>query len=176
LPPHRGAVFKQRPQHNLLCLFRARLLGGARLGRPILVGDFGGGAAAGGGGGGLGTGGDASIQRGGFFAAAPWHGIQATPPAQLVVPVSGVFIGGVVEMAKTRIPAAKTYELAWVSPRRAGGTVKVRFSCGHQNAPRFRQSTRLTDETPPVQPPNQRPRRLGTLGPNRPQGRSALIP
>jgi hypothetical protein len=28
-PPHRGAAFKQRPQHNLLCLFRARLLGGA---------------------------------------------------------------------------------------------------------------------------------------------------
>jgi hypothetical protein len=34
----------------------------------------------------------------------------------------------VVEMAKTKIPAAKTYELAWASPRRAGGTVKVRFS------------------------------------------------
>jgi hypothetical protein len=27
MPPHRGAVLKQRPEHNLLCLFRARLLG-----------------------------------------------------------------------------------------------------------------------------------------------------
>jgi hypothetical protein len=45
LPPHRGAVLKQRPQHNLLCLFRARLL----------------------------VGGDASFQRGGSFAAAPWR-------------------------------------------------------------------------------------------------------
>jgi hypothetical protein len=34
----------------------------------------------------------------------------------------------VVEMARKKIPAAKTYKLAWVSPRRAGGTVKVRFS------------------------------------------------
>jgi hypothetical protein len=44
--------------------------------------------------------------------------------------VSGAFIGGawVVEMAKKKIPVAKTYELAWVSPRRAGGRVKVRFS------------------------------------------------
>jgi hypothetical protein len=32
------------------------------------------------------------------------------------------------EKAKTKIPAAMTYELAWASPRRAGGTVKVRFS------------------------------------------------
>jgi hypothetical protein len=58
---------------------------------------------------------------------------------QKVVPVSGAFIGGawVEEKAKTKIPAAKTYELAWVNPRRAGGTVKVRFSCGHQNGPRF---------------------------------------
>jgi hypothetical protein len=34
----------------------------------------------------------------------------------------------VIKTAKTKIPAAKTYELAWVSPRRAGGTVKVSFS------------------------------------------------
>jgi hypothetical protein len=46
LPPHRGAVFKQRLQHNLLCLFRARLL----------------------------VGGDAPIQRGAFYTAAPWRG------------------------------------------------------------------------------------------------------
>jgi hypothetical protein len=32
------------------------------------------------------------------------------------------------EMAKTKIPAAKTYELAWVSPHRADRTVKVCFS------------------------------------------------
>jgi hypothetical protein len=31
-------------------------------------------------------------------------------------------------MARKKIPAAKTYELTWVSPHRAGGTVKVRFS------------------------------------------------
>jgi hypothetical protein len=51
--------------------------------------------------------------------------------------VSGAFIGGawVVEMSKTKIPAAKTYELAWVSPRRAGGTVKVRFSFKTARAP-----------------------------------------
>jgi hypothetical protein len=37
--------------------------------------------------------------------------------------------GAAVEaMAETKIPAAKTYKLAWISPRRAGGTVKVRFS------------------------------------------------
>jgi hypothetical protein len=52
------------PQHNLLCLFRARLLGGT------------------------------------------W----------------------VKAMAKKNIPAAKTYELTRISPRRAGGTAKVRFS------------------------------------------------
>jgi hypothetical protein len=46
MPPHRGTVFKQRPH---------------RFGRGCWVG------------------GDASIQRGGFYAAAPWHGIQATP-------------------------------------------------------------------------------------------------
>jgi hypothetical protein len=39
------------------------------------------------------TGGDASIQSGAFYAAAPWHGIKATPPAQLVVPVSGAVVG-----------------------------------------------------------------------------------
>jgi hypothetical protein len=44
------------------------------------------------------------------------------------VPVSGASIGGVEEKAKKKIPAAKTYELARVSPRRAGGMVKVRFS------------------------------------------------
>jgi hypothetical protein len=42
--------------------------------------------------------------------------------------VSGASIGGVEEKVKTKIPAAMTYELAWASPRRAGGTVKVRFS------------------------------------------------
>jgi hypothetical protein len=42
--------------------------------------------------------------------------------------VSGASIGGVEEMSKRDIPAAKTYRLAWVSPRRAGGMVKVRFS------------------------------------------------
>jgi hypothetical protein len=41
---------------------------------------------------------------------------------------SGASIGGVEEMAKKEILAAKTYGLTWVSPRRAGGTVKVRFS------------------------------------------------
>jgi hypothetical protein len=43
---------------------------------------------------------------------------------------SGAVLGGawVVEMAKKNIPAVKTYKLTWVSPRRAGGTVKVRFS------------------------------------------------
>jgi hypothetical protein len=64
---------------------------------------------------------------------------------QKVVPGSGASIGGVVEMAKKKIQAAKTYKLVWVSPRRAGETVvKVRFSCGHQNGPRTRQSARLT--------------------------------
>jgi hypothetical protein len=52
---------------------------GEPLGGPVLVGDIAGGAAAGGGRGGLGTGGDASIQHGGFYAAAPWRGIQVTP-------------------------------------------------------------------------------------------------
>jgi hypothetical protein len=33
-----------------------------------------------------------------------------------------------VEKAKTKIPAAETYELAWGSLRRAGGTEKVWFS------------------------------------------------
>jgi hypothetical protein len=39
------------------------------------------------------TGGDTSIHRGAFFAAAPWHIFQATPPAQLVVPGSGAVVG-----------------------------------------------------------------------------------
>jgi hypothetical protein len=67
MPPHRGAVFKQRPRHNKrLCLFRALPL----------------------------VGGDASIQRGAFFAAAPWRGLQATPQAQQkVVTVSGAVVG-----------------------------------------------------------------------------------
>jgi hypothetical protein len=39
------------------------------------------------------TGGDAFFQRGAFFAAAPRRGLQATPPAQLVVPVSGAVLG-----------------------------------------------------------------------------------
>jgi hypothetical protein len=122
LPPHRGAVFKQRPKHNKrLCLFRAQRW----------------------------VGGDASIQHGTFFAAVLWRGIQATPQArQKVVPVSGATLGGAWAMAETKIPAAKTCELAWVSPRRAGGTVKVRFSRCHQNGPRFRQSTRLTAPSP----------------------------
>jgi hypothetical protein len=50
MPPHRGTVFNQRPKHNLLCLVRALPL----------------------------VGGDAYIQRGGFYAAAPWRGIQST--------------------------------------------------------------------------------------------------
>jgi hypothetical protein len=41
---------------------------------------------------------------------------------------SGAVLGGAKEMAKKKIPVAKTYELAWVSPRRADGTVKVSFS------------------------------------------------
>jgi hypothetical protein len=67
LPPRRGTSFKQRPKHNKrLCLFRALPLAG----------------------------GDAFFQRGGFYAATPWQGVQATPQAQLVVPVSGASIGG----------------------------------------------------------------------------------
>jgi hypothetical protein len=38
------------------------------------------------------------------------------------------FWAAVEEMAKKKIPAAITYELAWVSPRRAGGTIKGQFS------------------------------------------------
>jgi hypothetical protein len=48
---------------------------------------------------------------------------------------SGAVLGGVEEMAKTNIPVAKTYELTWVSPRRAGGTVKVSFSFKTARAP-----------------------------------------
>jgi hypothetical protein len=47
-----------------------------------------------------------------------WYSSNA--PAQLVAPVSGAFIGGVVEMAKKEIPAAKTYKLSWDCPRWAG--------------------------------------------------------
>jgi hypothetical protein len=39
------------------------------------------------------------------------------------------------EKAKTKIPAEKTYKLAWVSPRWAGGTVKVCFSFKTARAP-----------------------------------------
>jgi hypothetical protein len=41
------------------------------------------------------TGRDTCIQHGTFIAPAPWRGVQATPPAQLVVPVSGAAMGGV---------------------------------------------------------------------------------
>jgi hypothetical protein len=34
--------------------------------------------------------------------------------------VSGAFIGGVEEMTETKIPAAKTCNLTWGSPGRAG--------------------------------------------------------
>jgi hypothetical protein len=87
---------------------------------------------------------DRWFQRGRFFAAAPWHIFQATPQAQQkVVPVLGAVLGRVEEMAKKEIPAEKTYKLSWASPRRAGGTVRVRFSCGHQNGPLPRLSIRL---------------------------------
>jgi hypothetical protein len=39
------------------------------------------------------VGGDTFFQRGAFYAAAPWRGLQATPQAQQVVPVSGASIG-----------------------------------------------------------------------------------
>jgi hypothetical protein len=143
------------------------------------------------------VGGDTPIQRGGFYAAAPWRGVQATPQAQLVVPGSGAVVGSAVILLSsvagsmpphrgtvfkqrprrfgggcwvggdtffqrggfyaaapwrifqatpsmfraqcwvgrgwTKRPKRKSRRLrptrlAWVSPRRAGGTVKVRFS------------------------------------------------
>jgi hypothetical protein len=121
-------------------------------------------------------GGDTFLQRGAFFSAAPWRIFQAMPQAQQkVVPVSGTVVGRGVggEKAKTKIPVAKTYKLAWVSPRRAGGTVKVRFSCGHQNGPRTRQSTRLTAPSP-------RAKRQWTASkttvPKKPRGKSVPHP
>jgi hypothetical protein len=62
------------------------------------------------------VGGAAFFQRDGFFAAAPWRSIQATPQAQQkVVPVSGAGLDGAEEMIKTEIPTAMTYKLAQVS-------------------------------------------------------------
>jgi hypothetical protein len=85
------------------------------------------------------TGGDASIQRGGFYAAAPWHGVQATPSPVRALPLVGWW-----RWPGRRSRRRRPTRLARVSPRRAGETVvKVRFSCGHQNGPRSRQSTRL---------------------------------
>jgi hypothetical protein len=106
LRPRRGRSFEQHPKHNKrLCLFRAVLWSGALLSFYIKPAD--------------GyqlpeitrwmkqtfscrfnivtwrTGGDAFFQRGAVFAAAPWHGVQATPQAQQkVVPVSGAELGG----------------------------------------------------------------------------------
>jgi hypothetical protein len=81
MPPHRGAVFKQRPKHNRrLCLFRAQ-----------------------------------------SWVGRGWR-----------------------RWPKRRSRRRKPTRLAWVSPRRAGGTVKVRFSCGHQNGPRSHLPARLT--------------------------------
>jgi hypothetical protein len=59
--------------------------------------------------------------------------------------VSGDFIGG----AWVEEMAAKTCELAWVSPRRAGGTVKVRFSFKRHPFPPIHQAD-------PPQPPQKR--------------------
>jgi hypothetical protein len=84
MSPHRGAVFKQRPQ----CFGRGCWVGhtwGDRYWSEILVGD---------------PPPDAK--------AVDWAAVEA--------------------MARKKIPAALTYELAWGSPRRAGGTEKVRFS------------------------------------------------
>jgi hypothetical protein len=47
----------------------------------------------------------------------------------------------VVEMARKKIPAAKTYELTWVSPRRAGREEKAGDSprCAFSVSPRRRK-------------------------------------
>jgi hypothetical protein len=54
----------------------------------------------------------------------------------------------VVEMAKTEIPAAKTYALGLGQPPPGGWEDKGQFFV--QNGPRFRQSTRLRRENPPA--------------------------
>jgi hypothetical protein len=76
MPPHRVRVFKQRPKHNKrLCLFRARLL----------------------------VGGATFFQRGGFYAAAPWQGIQATPsPIRALSLASGEHLSSVADSMPPR--------------------------------------------------------------------------
>jgi hypothetical protein len=54
------------------------------------------------------VGGDAYIQRGRFYAATPWQGVQATPSM-----FRARLLGEA--MAKKEIPAAMTYKLAPVS-------------------------------------------------------------
>jgi hypothetical protein len=146
MPPHRGAAFKQRPQYNKLCLFRALPLAG----------------------------GAASIQSGAFFAAAPWRGLQATPQAQQkVVPVSGAVLGGVVEMSRKKIPAAKTYALGLgQSPsgwRDGKGPVFVRSSKRPPFSP-------IPPANPPPSAPEKGADRLETNGLKRPRENPALIP
>jgi hypothetical protein len=148
-------------------MFRARLLGGACLEGPVLVGDFGGGAAAGGGSGGLATGGDASIQSGVFYAAAPWRSIQATPSMFRALPL----VGWVEEKAKTKIPAAKTYALGLGQPPPGGWDGKSPFFV--QNGLRFHQSTRLTT---PDHGETSVTDSLCPAAPMRPQKKPALIP
>jgi hypothetical protein len=97
---------------------------------------------------------DVFFQRGAFYAAAPWRGIQTTPS-----PVRALPLVGWKKCPRRKSRRRRPTHLAWVSPRRAGGMVKVRFSCGHQNGPRFRQSIRLKRETPPPSLRNQRSRK-----------------
>jgi hypothetical protein len=79
-------------------------------------------------------------------------------------------LGGVEAMAKTKIPAAKTYELAWVSPRRAGGTAKVRFSFNTDPV------SANPSGDPPLRPAKKVVDSLKNDGLKKSRRRSALIP
>jgi hypothetical protein len=86
--------------------------------------------------------------------------------------VSGAVLGGtwVEEMARKKIPAAKTYKLSWGYPRWTDGTVKVRFSCDHKTA-RYPTICPTNRENQPALPQNHRSRK-----PQRPCRRRILLP
>jgi hypothetical protein len=75
------------------------------------------------------TGGDASIQSGAFYAAAPWRGVQATPST-----FRARLLCGVKAMARKELAAFIPYKLSWGCPRwmgigeKAGDSPKCAFS------------------------------------------------
>jgi hypothetical protein len=109
------------------------------------------------------AGGDASIQRGAFFAAAPWRGVQATPSMFRVRCWVGsrlgdrywpVILPGEPPPGTVSVTGGEDLQTCLGQPPSGRWDGKGSFFV--QNGPCFRLPTRLPRETPPVQPRNKR--------------------